>query len=101
MINGCQVLPYAAQGESLVPSFTRGIVSLCISVASVLPPLSTIMCVTLSLKFCFEFNLRPYTMVMGANIGTSVTNTIVAMGHFANQEDLRRGGVRLTLFATS
>ena len=23
-------------------------------------------------------------MVMGANIGTSVTNTIVAMGHFAN-----------------
>ena len=30
-------------------------------------------------------------MVMGANIGTSVTNTIVAMGHFANQDDLRRG----------
>ncbi|MDA9097919.1 Na/Pi symporter [bacterium] len=30
-------------------------------------------------------------MVMGANIGTSVTNTIVAMGHFANADDLRRG----------
>ena len=30
-------------------------------------------------------------MVMGANIGTSVTNTIVAMGHFSNQDDLRRG----------
>ena len=30
-------------------------------------------------------------MVMGANIGTSVTNTIVAMGHFANKDDLRRG----------
>jgi sodium-dependent phosphate cotransporter len=30
-------------------------------------------------------------MVMGANIGTSVTNTIVAMGHFADQDDLRRG----------
>lgn len=30
-------------------------------------------------------------MVMGANIGTSVTNTIVAMGHFSNKDDLRRG----------
>ena len=30
-------------------------------------------------------------MVMGSNIGTSVTNTIVAMGHFANKDDLRRG----------
>ena len=30
-------------------------------------------------------------MIMGANIGTSVTNTIVAMGHFANKDDLRRG----------
>eukprot|EP00240_Pyramimonas_obovata_P003248 CAMPEP_0118924080 /NCGR_PEP_ID=MMETSP1169-20130426/2375_1 /TAXON_ID=36882 /ORGANISM="Pyramimonas obovata, Strain CCMP722" /LENGTH=661 /DNA_ID=CAMNT_0006865161 /DNA_START=117 /DNA_END=2102 /DNA_ORIENTATION=- len=30
-------------------------------------------------------------MVMGANIGTSVTNTLVAMGHFANKDDLRRG----------
>ena len=30
-------------------------------------------------------------MIMGANIGTSVTNTIVAMGHFNNPEELRRG----------
>eukprot|EP00217_Crustomastix_stigmatica_P012472 CAMPEP_0183789586 /NCGR_PEP_ID=MMETSP0803_2-20130417/512_1 /TAXON_ID=195967 /ORGANISM="Crustomastix stigmata, Strain CCMP3273" /LENGTH=653 /DNA_ID=CAMNT_0026033759 /DNA_START=36 /DNA_END=1997 /DNA_ORIENTATION=+ len=30
-------------------------------------------------------------MIMGANIGTSVTNTIVAMGHFSNKNDLRRG----------
>jgi len=30
-------------------------------------------------------------MVMGANIGTSVTNTLVAMGHFANPDQLRRG----------
>eukprot|EP00240_Pyramimonas_obovata_P003228 CAMPEP_0118933484 /NCGR_PEP_ID=MMETSP1169-20130426/12011_1 /TAXON_ID=36882 /ORGANISM="Pyramimonas obovata, Strain CCMP722" /LENGTH=668 /DNA_ID=CAMNT_0006876245 /DNA_START=85 /DNA_END=2091 /DNA_ORIENTATION=+ len=30
-------------------------------------------------------------MVMGANIGTSVTNTLVAMGHFANKDELRRG----------
>ncbi|KAK3267496.1 hypothetical protein CYMTET_23950 [Cymbomonas tetramitiformis] len=30
-------------------------------------------------------------MIMGANIGTSVTNTLVAMGHFANPVELRRG----------
>lgn len=30
-------------------------------------------------------------MVMGANIGTSVTNTLVAMGHFADKDELRRG----------
>ena len=36
-------------------------------------------------------------MVMGANIGTSVTNTIVAMGHFANQDDLRRGFAAATV----
>jgi len=30
-------------------------------------------------------------MVMGANIGTSVTNTLVAMGHFSNPDELRRG----------
>lgn len=30
-------------------------------------------------------------MIMGANIGTSVTNTIVAMGHFHNARELRRG----------
>jgi hypothetical protein len=40
--------------------------------------------------FCFHFKLWPYVqmavyMVMGANISTSVTNTIVAMGHFANK----------------
>jgi sodium-dependent phosphate cotransporter len=28
---------------------------------------------------------------MGANVGTSVTNTLVAMGHFANRDELRRG----------
>jgi sodium-dependent phosphate cotransporter len=27
----------------------------------------------------------------GANVGTSVTNTLVAMGHFAHKEELRRG----------
>ena len=36
-------------------------------------------------------------MIMGANIGTSVTNTIVAMGHFANQDDLRRGFAAATV----
>jgi len=36
-------------------------------------------------------------MVMGANIGTSVTNTIVAMGHFANKNDLRRGFAAATV----
>ena len=36
-------------------------------------------------------------MVMGANIGTSVTNTFVAMGHFANQDDLRRGFAAATV----
>jgi len=30
-------------------------------------------------------------MVMGANIGTSVTNTIVAMGHVAERDEFRRG----------
>merc|ERR1712100_632199 len=36
-------------------------------------------------------------MIMGANIGTSVTNTIVAMGHFANADDLRRGFAAATV----
>ena len=36
-------------------------------------------------------------MIMGANIGTSVTNTIVAMGHFANKDDLRRGFAAATV----
>jgi sodium-dependent phosphate cotransporter len=36
-------------------------------------------------------------MVMGANIGTSVTNTIVAMGHFNNPDDLRRGFAAATV----
>merc|ERR1719183_2339313 len=36
-------------------------------------------------------------MIMGANIGTSVTNTIVAMGHFANKDDLRRGFTAATV----
>jgi sodium-dependent phosphate cotransporter len=34
---------------------------------------------------------------MGANIGTSVTNTIVAMGHFNNPDDLRRGFAAATV----
>lgn len=29
-------------------------------------------------------------IVMGANIGTSVTNTIVSMGQIANKDDFRR-----------
>jgi len=36
-------------------------------------------------------------MVMGANIGTSVTNTIVAMGHFASPAELRRGFAAATV----
>ena len=36
-------------------------------------------------------------MVMGANIGTSVTNTIVAMGHFNSKDDLRRGFAAATV----
>ena len=36
-------------------------------------------------------------MVMGANIGTSVTNTIVAMGHFNDADDLRRGFAAATV----
>ena len=36
-------------------------------------------------------------MIMGANIGTSVTNTIVAMGHFNNPDDLRRGFAAATV----
>merc|ERR1711990_106644 len=36
-------------------------------------------------------------MIMGANIGTSVTNTIVAMGHFSNADDLRRGFAAATV----
>ena len=36
-------------------------------------------------------------LIMGANIGTSVTNTIVAMGHFANKDDLRRGFAAATV----
>ena len=30
-------------------------------------------------------------MEMGANIGTSVTNTIVALGHVGNRDEFRRG----------
>jgi len=30
-------------------------------------------------------------MIMGANIGTSVTNTLVAIGHFQSKSELRRG----------
>ena len=37
------------------------------------------------------------SLVMGANIGTSVTNTIVAMGHFNNPDDLRRGFAAATV----
>lgn len=36
-------------------------------------------------------------MVMGANIGTSVTNTIVAMGHFNSKTELRRGFAAATV----
>ena len=41
--------------------------------------------------------IRDRFMIMGANIGTSVTNTIVAMGHFANKDDLRRGFAAATV----
>lgn len=30
-------------------------------------------------------------MIMGANIGTSVTNTLVSMGHYGDEDELRRG----------
>ena len=53
---------------------------------------STTTSIIVSLVGANELSVRiAVFMVMGANIGTSVTNTIVAMGHFANQDDLRRG----------
>lgn len=33
---------------------------------------------------------RAIPIVMGANIGTSVTNTIVSMGQITNKDDFRR-----------
>jgi len=53
---------------------------------------STTTSIIISLVGADELSVRNAVfMVMGANIGTSVTNTIVAMGHFANKDDLRRG----------
>ena len=53
---------------------------------------STTTSIIISLVGADELSVRNAVfMVMGANIGTSVTNTIVAMGHFANPDDLRRG----------
>ena len=53
---------------------------------------STTTSIIVSLVGANELSVRVAVfMIMGANIGTSVTNTIVAMGHFANQDDLRRG----------
>ena len=47
----------------------------------------------LSTSFCFPvLPVQPAIyMVMGANIGTSVTNTIVAVGHVAERDEFRRG----------
>ena len=36
-------------------------------------------------------------MIMGANIGTSVTNTLVSLSHFGNVEELRRGFAAATI----
>jgi len=53
---------------------------------------STTTSIIISLVGADELSVRNAVfMVMGANIGTSVTNTIVAMGHFSNKDDLRRG----------
>ena len=53
---------------------------------------STTTSIIISLVGADELSVRNAVfMVMGANIGTSVTNTIVAMGHFNNPDDLRRG----------
>merc|ERR1719238_2713095 len=53
---------------------------------------STTTSIIISLVGANELSVRNAVfMIMGANIGTSVTNTIVAMGHFANKDDLRRG----------
>ena len=53
---------------------------------------STTTSIIVSLVGANELSVRNAVfMIMGANIGTSVTNTIVAMGHFANADDLRRG----------
>jgi sodium-dependent phosphate cotransporter len=36
-------------------------------------------------------------VIMGANIGTSVTNTIVSMGHVGNAEEFRRAFAGATI----
>ena len=36
-------------------------------------------------------------MVMGANVGTSITNTIVSMGHIANKEEFKRAFAAATI----
>eukprot|EP00740_Mantoniella_antarctica_P008918 CAMPEP_0181377354 /NCGR_PEP_ID=MMETSP1106-20121128/17853_1 /TAXON_ID=81844 /ORGANISM="Mantoniella antarctica, Strain SL-175" /LENGTH=657 /DNA_ID=CAMNT_0023496085 /DNA_START=55 /DNA_END=2028 /DNA_ORIENTATION=+ len=59
---------------------------------------STTTSIIISLVGANELSVRNAVfMIMGANIGTSVTNTIVAMGHFANKDDLRRGFAAATV----
>lgn len=36
-------------------------------------------------------------MIMGANIGTSVTNTLVSLGHYSNERELQRGFAAATV----
>lgn len=39
-------------------------------------------------------------MVMGANIGTTVTNTIVSLGHIRNKEEFKRAFASATIHPT-
>jgi len=59
---------------------------------------STSTSIIISLVGANELSVRAAVfMVMGANIGTSVTNTIVALGYFASKNDLRRGFAAATV----
>ena len=53
---------------------------------------STTTSIIVSLVGANELSVRNAVfMIMGANIGTSVTNTIISMGHMYNKNELRRG----------
>lgn len=59
---------------------------------------STTTSIIISLVGSNELSVRNAVfMIMGANIGTSVTNTIISMGHVYNKNDLRRGFAAATI----
>lgn len=62
---------------------------------------STSTSIIISLVGANELSVKnAISMIMGANIGTSVTNTIVAMGHFNDKDQLRRGFAAATVHDT-